>query len=114
MGTVLEFGKRRGVTMIVYDGNDTTEGPPIDLISFYAWISEMIGRVPTDCLDTAQFMIETLETSDDVFANVRITYERPETDDELQERAIRERHCRYLIEERERKLLRELRAKYPD
>ncbi len=74
---------------------------------------EKIDLIPPEFIDTAEICIEANPYySDSASLDIEVYYKRPETDEEVQTRVMRERARRDYIERQELCQLEELKKKY--
>lgn len=86
--------------------------PPEDAVGCVAWFQNLLEAVPQEYLHTAKIDIGNYKEYDDAYAQIRISYTRPETDAEEAERERRERAAEEAARNRELQLLAQLQAKY--
>lgn len=91
-----------------YDG----EWPPVDAKEFIAWFNGKIESIPEEHRATAKIEIESKSSYGDSYANIKISYPRPETDEEEERREEQERRIRGNQKDRELQQLAALKAKY--
>lgn len=94
-----------------YDG----EWPPENAMKCLAWFSAKVEDIPQEFRSTAKIEIEGFGGYEgSAYANIKITYVRPETDEEVAERELKESNQKSQQELRERQQLAALKAKYED
>ncbi len=92
-----------------YDG----EWPPISATECVAWFTKKIETIPSEHRATATIEIDSVDSYEDTsYARIVISYDRPETDDEMMIREKEELRCREEQEARELRTLAGLKAKY--
>jgi len=110
---VRAFTKRQTVYAQLYEAEEyDRKWPPTDLLNFLQWIHEILVQIPIDARDTARIIISAVEKTDGPCAHMRVSYYRQETDEEMEDRAGKDRERRQEEERRERDLLAKLQAKY--
>ena len=91
-----------------YDG----EWPPEAAEEFIAWFVGKVETIPEEHRATATIELTSASSYDCSFANVEISYSRPETDEEEERREEQERRIRMNQKDRELQQLATLKAKY--
>lgn len=81
---------------------------PDNLIDFIKWLNDVKQSIPPDYIDTAAIEFDAGEYS----LSFKITYTRPETDEEMGKTEAEEEVRQKILEERELDQLAKLRAKY--
>lgn len=76
------------------------------------WLTKLLASIPAEHQASARFEVESYSEYDSDKAVVRVTYTRPETDEELAERIAEEKERRQRNEAQERRQLDALKAKY--
>ena len=87
---------------------------PTKASEFMAFWQSKLDEIPNAYRDTAEIEVEAEPSYEDsAVLSVRVTYSRPETDDEVSSRERQENAAKERQREREMAQLRELRKKYP-
>ena len=87
--------------------------PPSNAIEFISWLTEKIELIPIEYRKEAIIDINSQHGYDETtYADIKIYYTRPETDEEMADREALEDRCKKLVIERELLKLVELKAKY--
>ena len=98
-----------------YGGNWPTESGgsySVTLVEFIAWATDILEAIPDEYQKITRISIEGEDHYDQALAEMKITYERPETPEEIVlDRQADERAANHQ-KERELKKLAELKAKY--
>jgi hypothetical protein len=82
----LAHRQEKRVTVVSAEQYDP-DFPPGSLLAFQAWLQAIIDEVPEELRNTAEVEIESTSSYyDSHYANIKVTYRRPETDDERAER----------------------------
>ena len=89
--------------------------PPSDLAGFIAWAEGLLDDIPEEYRATATVEIGSVGSYyDSHYANIEVTYRRPETDEEWEARKKSVMDRANAAEEEERRILAQLKAKYGD
>lgn len=87
--------------------------PPEDPAGFMAWFAAKIAEIPSEYRKAARIALGSQsEYYGDHTANIEITYQRPETDEQQVSRLAREASALRAREEQERQTLALLQRKY--
>lgn len=86
------------------------EGPPERLVEFVDWLCKLFISIPAEYQETARIEIR----SDEYAVEMSISYERPETKEEMFEREHQVKIWQQQTEARERGVLANLLSKYPE
>ena len=83
------------------------------LVRVIAYLTDVLNAIPAEYRDTARLEIDSVGGyGGEHHAEVAVYYERPETDEELAERKAEAKASKAAEEERERRTLAALQAKY--
>lgn len=101
-------------TVTIVEAEQYDDGfPPTTLLDFNAWLQAHIASIPLEYRSRAEILFDSRESyGDAIYVTVCISYERPETPEELAERIQGSRHALAEKELRERLLYEQLKAKY--
>lgn len=92
-----------------YDG----EWPPTDATECVAWFAGKLETIPPEYRATAKVEIESVASYEDShYARIVIRYDRPETDDEMEDREAEELRRQEAQKAQELRTLAALKAKY--
>lgn len=98
-----------------YDADFPFDRPLMDVLS---WFIKQLNEIPQEYRESARCEVDTTSSEDGLYDSyytaIEISYERPETDEELAARELKELEHRTDVETRERNALRVLKARYPD
>jgi len=86
--------------------------PPENLREFQSWVNDKIGMIPLSFLPNAVIEIEGYSTHDTDKVSIEIYYDRPMTKEEEATKEAAVNESRKAIQNRERKELARLKAKY--
>ncbi len=86
--------------------------PPIEAVDFVKWMNARLAEIPDQYMDSAIINIDSYVSHDEACATIRITYETPETDEEMADRALKENEMQARQKAGELRLLASLKAKY--
>ena len=108
-----QFSQRYERTVIVKSVADYDDDwPSCNLLEFINWLEERVDSIPAAYKDVARIHIEPSESHEGTYANISVLYHRPETNDEVDERVLRDQEHRRSTERKEMELLEKLEAKY--
>lgn len=98
----------------VLDAEQYEDGfPPGKLPDFMAWLAEHINRIPEEYRASAEIEIDSRGSYEDShYATIKISYVRPETDEEWDARKANVMSRVRQAEEQERKAYEALKAKF--
>ena len=101
-------------TVTVVEAEQYDEGfPSANLLSFHAWLQSHLASIPPEYQGGAEICFGCRESyGDSLYVTVSISYERPETPEEVAERVAGSRHALAEKELRERLLYAQLKVKY--
>ena len=101
-------------TVTVVEAEQYDEGfPSANLLSFNAWLQSHLASIPPEYRGGAEICFGYREDyGDSIYVTVCISYERPETPEEVAERVASSRHAFAEKELRERLLYAQLKVKY--
>ena len=87
--------------------------PPDNLVALNEWLQGHLASIPPEYRGGAEISFGYSESyGDSIYVTVNISYERPETPEEVAERVARSRHAIAEKELRERLLYAQLKVKY--
>jgi len=114
MCSVRQFAQRCNQTVIVKSVSDydLDNWPSTSLPGLIMWFEEQLESIPFAYQDDARVYIEPRETDGQYYAHICIMYQRPETNDEIDERVNQDRSRKMQVEQEEMALLERLEAKY--
>ena len=100
--------------IVVFNKTDESKDwPPENVVKLIAWINGKMEPIPVEYRDSTRLEVDIKELDDESSQPlIRITYERPETDEEEESRATRRKQIENTEELRERNLLAWLKEKY--
>ena len=101
-------------TVTIVEAEQYDDGfPPTTLLDFNAWLQAHIASIPPEYRSRAEILFDSRESyGDAIYVTVCISYERPETPEELAERIQGSRQAIAEKALRERLLYEQLKAKY--
>lgn len=88
--------------------------PPENALEFIEFLSNKINEIPVEYRNNAAIQLYSGRDHDVTFVSIRISYMRPETDEEEARREAEEREHNDAVRIRELRELAALREKYPD
>lgn len=104
---------KKMVEVVVFDDERYgREWPPEDAAGALAWLQSKIAEVPSECMASARIVFGSTVCYDSEYATIRITYQRPETDAELADRAANAKREAERVQQVELRQLAVLVAKY--
>lgn len=107
----------RKKVVVLWSGDpDYTDagGPGCRLVECAEWFAKQLAKVPLDCRESARVDFDPLDEYDGSRANLRVSYTRHQTPEEIAEEGAQVRELRKQREEREIQRMKELMEKYPD
>jgi hypothetical protein len=114
------MSERQSVLVRVFEGDKyANEWPPEKLVEAVAWLADKLEGIPEQYRSEATFEISSsCSYEDSSYAEIEISYWRPETDEEMEARLSakrrREEDQRQRKEAADRALYEELRQKYEE
>lgn len=108
----LAIRQQRRITVVAAEQYDPGF-PPGRLLEFAAWLQAIINEIPEECRESAEIEIDSTSSYyDSHYAQVQVTYRRPETDKEWDDRKADVMRRVHEAEALERQALERLKAKY--
>ena len=101
------------ITVIVYSESNCEDKIPDNAAEFMDFWQRKVDLIPAEFMDSSEIYCRPSEYYDSPLLGVMVSYKRPKTEDEI---AADKQHAetdREITEDRERHLLAELLAKYP-
>lgn len=102
--------QKQNITVTLY--NDRAYSLPSKVTDLKAWLDEKLAEVPAEFRDSADMEICTEDSYGDIYAQVTLTYSRPESDAEEAERLATQAQLAARRQALDLKQLAELKAKY--
>ncbi len=88
---------------------------PKKLVDLVPWVERYLGLVPAEYRDSAAFETVSFRDSQrDYWLNVKVSFRRPETDEEMEARLADEESQKLEQQRAERQMLEELKEKFSD
>lgn len=115
-----DMSKRQNVTITVFDGEQhggdwPTPGYPAHLVDAINWFQSKLEEIPVEYRETALCEIDSAGGYEGShYGHIEISYVRPETDEEMASRIVRNEQREAAKRVEEIAALRALRARYPD
>jgi hypothetical protein len=108
------MSERLTVTITIFASESYENNwPSENLIEFKKWVDALIEQVPAEYRPTASIGIGSVSSYEDShYGEIEVSYQRPETDEEMQMRHAREQSRAAEQEAKERRALDVLIAKY--
>lgn len=105
--------ERQQKRVVVVEAEKYDNGfPPETVPEFLKWLDEKVGEIPKEFLSEAEIVLETTNSWDMAYAKIRISYLRPETDEEMEARFEYANKSAARARINELRQLAELKAKY--
>lgn len=109
--------KRETVTVTVFTGEQYDDGWPCPyqttLVDLISWFEAKLAEIPEEYRNVATCEIDSVRSWEDThYAQIEISYRRPETDAEMADRLEHEEIARHAHEAKERAMLAALQQKY--
>lgn len=108
------------VKVMIFEHEEFKDDFPVNLLEFRAWLDRMIERVPAEHREAARIVLDGCTEygfggESWSALKFKISFTRPKTQEEIEEEEQARADQQALLEQRERSLLAQLRAKYePD
>lgn len=96
----------------VFDLSDPEGFHSLTVSEFLDWIDDKLDVVPDEFMDTVRIKIEQEYGECDSYSKITASYERPETDEEINKRNEEERRRLINLDFQERQTYDRLRAKF--
>lgn len=107
--------KRRTKKVVVHDASQYDgDFIPSNFTEALSWLQEKLVSIPKEHRALAILGIDSYSEYDSSYVRVEISFERPETDDEMSARIENEKQAVSTHEQRERADLARLKAQYGD
>lgn len=100
--------------VLVYESDEyCSDFPPTNLQEFVLFFAEILKNIPDEYKDSAEIEVSTKGYyGESSYAVIKVSYERPETEEEKKEREKREQSQKLFQKERELAELERLKKKY--
>lgn len=104
---------RRNTEVIVMEVEEfDKDWPKSSLKEFTKWFAEQVEKIPSQYIESASLEFGSRNCYEDSYANIKVSYERPETDEEFAAREKNVKYCKDVKEKEDKALLRKLLEQY--
>lgn len=101
---------RQKVTRYLVDDTSYSAGVPDTLVGVIKWAEELLAKIPTGSRKTAKCRFDTSTEYGETYPHVEVSYEEPESDEEVVARVKVDRELARIAEAKKRAQLQRLKA----
>jgi len=107
--------KKEIIVTVFCEDEYNKDWPPENAVGFVEWFAQKLEQVPVEYRSKATIALDSVGSYEDShYVNIGISYSRPETDKEEQNRLAYENNKMLRLKENELRTLAELKAKYEE